>query len=286
MSMLAQLVVTGALIGSVYSLVAVGLTLVWGLMDIINFAHGDFMMISMYTVFWLYALLKWDPLISLPIAALVAAMIGLLTYKLVIKRVLNAPGLMALLATFGLSLFIRNFAQFLWSPNYRFVGESILSDKRLIIFDVIVGLPQLVAAVGSIGMTFAVALFIKKTKFGKAIQATAQSREIAELMGVDTEKVYMFTFALSGICVGVAGTLLSGILPVYPESGAMYGLLAFVIVALCGFGNIWGAFYAGIMIGFAETIGGFYLGTQFKYAIVFFIYLLVLQFRPKGLFGW
>jgi branched-chain amino acid transport system permease protein len=286
MSMLAQLVVTGALIGSVYSLVAVGLTLVWGLMDILNFAHGDFMMISMYTVFWLYALLKWDPLMSLPIAALVAAMIGLLTYKLVIKRVLNAPGLMALLATFGLSLFIRNFAQFLWSPNYRFVGESILSGKKLMIFDVIVGLPQLVAALGSIGMTFAVALFIKKTKFGKAIQATAQSREIAELMGVDTEKVYMFTFALSGICVGVAGTLLSGIFPVYPESGAMYGLLAFVIVALGGFGNIWGAFYAGIMIGLAETIGGFYLGTQFKYAIAFLIYLLVLQFRPKGLFGW
>lgn len=284
--MLAQLIVTGVLVGSVYSLVAVGLTLIWGLMDIINFAHGDFMMMSMYVVFWLYALLRWDPLVSLPVAAIVTALIAILSYRLVIKRVVNAPGLMALLATFGLSLFIRNLAQFLWSPNYRFVGESILSGKRFIVFDVIVGLPQLVAAIGSIVMTFAVALFIKKTKFGKAIQATAQSKDVAELMGIDTEKVYMFTFALSGICVGVAGTLLSGIFPVYPESGAMYGLLAFVIVALGGFGNIWGAFYAGIMIGLAETIGGFYLGTQFKYAIAFLIYLLVLQFRPKGLFGW
>lgn len=284
--MLAQLIVTGVLVGSVYSLVAVGLTLIWGLMDIINFAHGDFMMMSMYVVFWLYALLKWDPLVSLPVAAIVTALVAILSYRLVIKRVVNAPGLMALLATFGLSLFIRNLAQFLWSPNYRFVGESILSGKRFIVFDVIVGLPQLVAAIGSIVMTLAVALFIKKTKFGKAIQATAQSKDIAELMGIDTEKVYMFTFALSGICVGVAGTLLSGIFPVYPESGAMYGLLAFVIVALGGFGNIWGAFYAGIMIGLAETIGGFYLGTQFKYAIAFLIYLLVLQFRPKGLFGW
>ncbi|MFN3282694.1 MAG: branched-chain amino acid ABC transporter permease, partial [Pseudothermotoga sp.] len=122
--MFLQVILTGALIGSVYSLVAVGLTLVWGLMDIINFAHGDMMMISMYTVFWLYTLLKFDPFVSLPISAGITALLGVLIYKFVIKRVVNAPGLMALLATFGLSLFIRNFAQFLWSPNYRFVGES------------------------------------------------------------------------------------------------------------------------------------------------------------------
>ncbi|MFN4191134.1 MAG: branched-chain amino acid ABC transporter permease [Pseudothermotoga sp.] len=284
--MFLQVILTGALIGSVYSLVAVGLTLVWGLMDIINFAHGDMMMISMYTVFWLYTLLKFDPFVSLPISAGITALLGVLIYKFVIKRVVNAPGLMALLATFGLSLFIRNFAQFLWSPNYRFVGESILSGKRIFLADLIIGLPQLVAALGSIVMTLLIALFIKKTKTGKAIQATAQGRDIAELMGVNTEKIYAITFALSGICVGVAGTLLSGIFPVYPEAGAMYGLLAFVIVALGGFGNIWGAFYAGILIGLTEALGGFYLGTQFKYALAFLIYLLVLQFRPKGLFGW
>lgn len=284
--MLLQVLLTGALVGSVYSLVAVGLTLVWGLMDIINFAHGDMMMISMYVVFWLYTLLKFDPLISLPISAGITALLGILIYKLVIKRVINAPGLMALLATFGLSLFIRNFAQFLWTPNYRFVGESILSGKRILLADLVIGLPQLIAALGSITMTLLIALFIKKTKTGRAIQATAQSRDIAELMGVNTERVYAITFALSGICVGVAGTLLSGIFPVYPESGAMYGLLAFVIVALGGFGNIWGAFYAGILIGLTEAVGGFYLGTQFKYALAFLIYLLVLQFKPKGLFGW
>jgi len=284
--MLLQVLLTGVLIGSVYSLVAVGLTLVWGLMDIINFAHGEFLMISMYTTFWLYALLKFDPLVSLPIAVGVVALVGVLTYKLVVKRVANAPGLMALLATFGLSLFIRNLAQFLWSPNYRFVSESLLTDKRFIIGDLIIGLPQLVAAVGSFAMTLIIALLIKKTKTGRAIQATAQSKDIAELMGVNTERIYAITFAISGACVGVAGALLANTFPVYPECGAMYGLLAFVIVALGGFGNIWGAFYAGILIGLAETLGGFYLGTQFKYAIAFLIYLLVLQFRPKGLFGW
>ncbi|HHF08148.1 MAG TPA: branched-chain amino acid ABC transporter permease [Kosmotoga arenicorallina] len=284
--MLLQVLLTGVLIGSVYSLVAVGLTLVWGLMDIINFAHGEFLMISMYTTFWLYALLKFDPLASLPIAVGVVALVGVLTYKLVVKHVANAPGLMALLATFGLSLFIRNLAQFLWSPNYRFVSESLLTDKRFIIGDLIIGLPQLVAAVGSFAMTLIIALLIKKTKTGRAIQATAQSKDIAELMGVNTERIYAITFAISGACVGVAGALLANTFPVYPESGAMYGLLAFVIVALGGFGNIWGAFYAGILIGLAETLGGFYLGTQFKYAIAFLIYLLVLQFRPKGLFGW
>ncbi|AEH51187.1 branched-chain amino acid ABC transporter permease [Pseudothermotoga thermarum] len=284
--MLGQLILTGILIGSVYSLVAVGLTLVWGLMDIINFAHGDFMMISMYVVFWLYSLFNLDPLVSLPVAAGVAALLGLVTYQFVIKRVLNAPGLMPLLATFGLSLFIRNLAQFLWSPNYRFVSQSLVSDKRFFVGSLVIGLPQLVAALGSVTMTLLIALFIKKTKTGKAIQATAQSRDIAELMGVNTQRIYAITFALSGVCVGVAGTFLSNIFPVYPESGAMYGLLAFVIVALGGFGNIWGAFYAGLLIGLTETLGGFYLGTQFKYALAFLIYLLVLQFRPKGLFGW
>ncbi|TYP57830.1 branched-chain amino acid ABC transporter permease [Thermosediminibacter litoriperuensis] len=284
--MLLQIILSGILVGFVYSLVAVGLTLIWGVMDIINFAHGDFLMVSMYTVFWLYTLLRLDPLASLPIAALVTFVLSFLTYKLIIKRVINAPGLTALLATFGLSLFIRNFAQYLWTPNYRFITTSLVTDKKLEMGSVIIGIPQLVAALGSIMMTFLVVWFIKNTKTGRAIQAAAQSRDTAKLMGINTEKIYAVTFGISGACVGVAGALLATFFPIYPESGALYSLLAFVIVALGGFGNIAGALYGGVLIGLSEALGGFFLGTQFKYAIVFLIYLLVLQFRPKGLFGW
>ncbi|MDN5331882.1 MAG: branched-chain amino acid transport system permease protein [Tepidanaerobacteraceae bacterium] len=284
--MLLQVIFSGILVGFVYSLVAVGLTLIWGVMDVINFAHGDFLTISMYTVFWLYTLLKLDPLVSLPVATGLVFLLSFLTYKLIIKRVINAPGLTALLATFGLSLFIRNLAQYLWTPNYRFIPTSLVADKKLELAGVIIGMPQLVAAVGSIIMTVAVFYFLKYTKTGRAIQATSLDRDTAKLMGVNTEKIYALTFGISGACVGVAGALLATFFPIYPESGALYSLLAFVIVALGGFGNIAGALYGGVLIGLSEALGGYFLGTQFKYAVVFLIYLLVLQFKPKGLFGW
>jgi branched-chain amino acid transport system permease protein len=284
--MFAQVIASGLLLGFVYSLVAIGLTLVWGVMDIINFAHGEFLMIAMYSAFWMYSLVNLDPLVSLPIVAVLVFGVGVLTYKLIIKRVIDAPGLTALLATFGLSLFIRNLAQFLWSPNYRFIGDCFVSDKKVILGSVVVGLPQLVAAIGSIIMTLLVFYFIQRTKTGRAIQAAALDRNTAKLMGIDTEKVYALTFGLSGACVGVAGALMASFFPVSPDAGVLYSLLAFVIVALGGFGNISGALYGGLIIGLAEALGGYYIGTEFKYAIVFLIYLLVIQVRPKGLFGW
>lgn len=284
--MIGQVVVGGLLMGFIYALVAVGLTLTWGVLDIINFSHGEYLMLSMYTAFWLYTLFNFDPFVSLPVAALLIFVIGFLTYKLVIKRVIDAPGLTALLATFGLSLFFRNMAQFLWSPNYRFINNTIVTDKKIELGSIVLEMPWLVAAAGSIIMVMVIYYFIEKTKMGKAIQATALDKNTAQLMGVDTEKIYAITFAISGAAAGIAGALMSTFYPIYPESGAMYGLLGFVIVALGGFGNIMGALYGGLIIGLAEALGGYFLGTQFKYAVVFLIYLIVIQLRPKGLFGW
>jgi len=284
--MLAQVIASGLLMGCVYALVAIGLTLIWGVMDIINFAHGEFLMISMYTVFWMYTLLAFDPFVSLPVAALLIFVISFLTYKIIIKRVIDAPGLTALLATYGLSLFIRNLAQFLWTPNYRYVTTSLVADKKLSLGSVVIGWPQLAAAIGSIIMTIIIFYFIQRTKTGRAIQATSLDRNTAKLMGIDTEKIYAITFGISGACVGVAGALLATFFPVSPEAGSLYSLLAFVIVALGGFGNIKGALYGGLIIGLAEALGGYFIGTEFKYAIVYLIYLLVIQIRPKGLFGW
>jgi len=284
--MLPQVITSGILMGCVYSLVAVGLTLIWGVMDIINFAHGEFLMLSMYTAFWLYTLIGMDPLFSLPIATLLIFVLGVLTYKLIIKHVINAPGLTALLATFGFSLILRNLALFLWSPNYRFINNAIVTDKKFQVGSVIIGMPQLVASLGSIIMTVLIYNFVTNTKTGRAIQATALDRQTAVLMGIDTEKIYAITFGIGGACVGVAGALMSTIFPVYPEAGVLYSLLAFVVVALGGFGNIKGAFLGGIIIGLAEALGGYFVGPSLKYAVVFLIYLLVVLYKPKGLFGW
>lgn len=283
---LSQITANGILMGFIYALVAVGLTLTWGVMDIINFAHGEFLMIGMYTAFWMYTLFALDPLVALPICIAVLFILGILTYTGIISRVINAPGLTALLATFGLSMFLKNLAQFLWTPNYRYINESLVSGKTLEIGSVVIGLPQVVAAVGSIILTIVIMTFMDKTPTGKAIQATALNKDTALLMGINTRKMYAITFGLSGACVGAAGALMSTFFPVYPASGALYSLIGFVIVALGGFGNIKGALFGGLIIGLTEALGGYFLGTQFKYALVFLIYLVVIQVRPKGLFGW
>ncbi len=284
--MLAQIISNGILMGFIYALVAVGLTLTWGVMDITNFAHGELLMVGMYTAFWMFELFTVDPLFSIPISTITVFLIGVLLYKLVIKRVLGGSGLTALLATFGLSMFLKNLAQFLWTPNYRYINGSLVTDKKIMLGEVILGLPQVTAAVGSILMTLAVIYFINNTKTGKAIQATALNRDTALLMGIDTEKIFAITFGVSGACVGAAGALMASFFPIYPQSGGLYSIIAFVIVAMGGLGNIKGALFAGLIIGLTEALGGYFLGTQFKYALVFLIYLIVIQVKPKGLFGW
>lgn len=284
--MLGQIITTGILMGFIYALVAVGLTLTWGVMDITNFAHGELLMVGMYTSFWMFELFKLDPIFSIPISTVAVFFLGVLLYKLVIKKVLGGAGLTALLATFGLSMFLKNLAQFLWTPNFRYINGAMVTDNKIVIGSIILGLPQVVAAIGSIIMTIIVIYFVNKTKTGKAIQATALSRDTALLMGIDTEKIFAITFGVSGACVGAAGALMSSFFPIYPASGALYSIIAFVIVAMGGLGNIKGALYAGLIIGLTEALGGFLLGTQFKYALVFLIYLIVIQVRPKGLFGW
>jgi len=281
-----QIIVNGILMGFIYALVAVGLTLTWGVMDIINFAHGEFLMISMYTAFWMFTLFAVDPLVALPVCIVLLFVIGVFTYSGIISRVINAPGLTALLATFGFSMFLKNLAQFLWTPNFRYINDAVVSGKSIQLGGTILGLPQIVAGVGSIILTILIMTFIDKTRTGKAIQATAQNKNTALLMGINTKKMYAITFGLSGACVGAAGALMSTFFPIYPASGALYSVIAFVIVALGGFGNIKGALFGGLIIGLTEALGGYFLGTQFKYALVFLIYLVVIQVRPKGLFGW
>lgn len=286
MSSFLQVLIDGILSGLLYALVAVGLSMIWGVMDVINFAHGEFLMVAMYVCYWIGFILGIDPLFSWIAGGIFLFILGALTYKLVVKNSLGKAAMAPLLATFGLSMLLKNLCMNRFSPNFRLLTGTIMEGKTFTIGGAIVSLPQFVTAIFALIVVLAVYWLIKKTRVGWAIQATAMDREAAELMGIDTEKIYLLVFGLGGACVGVAGGLMTTYLAVHPEVGSLFSLIAFVIVALGGFGSIPGALLAALLIGLVESFAGFYIAAVVKYVAVFAIYLVVIMFRPKGLFGW
>ncbi|MCX5817784.1 MAG: branched-chain amino acid ABC transporter permease [Proteobacteria bacterium] len=282
---LMQQIVNGLLIGFMYALIAIGLTLIWGVMNIVNFAHGDFLMVGMFTSFWLYTLYGIDPLFSIPICTLLLFVMGLLIYRFIVSKVMSGPMLAQLVVTFGLSIFISNLAVYFWTPDFRLIAKPLLSGTWDI-GGVLLSIPKTVASIGSIVTSLFVFLFLKKTKTGKAILATEMDREAALLMGINTERINSLSFGIGAALVGIAGGFLSTYYYIYPQVGGLFGLIAFSIVALGGFGSIEGAFIAGILVGLVQTLGGFFFDPAYKYAIVFMIYLITVWIRPQGLLGW
>jgi branched-chain amino acid transport system permease protein len=183
-------------------------------------------------------------------------------------------------------MFLKNVCLYLFSPNFRLLSKTVLGGKTIETGGVIFPVPQLVTALGALVVIVLVYYMVKKTRLGWAIQATAMDKEAAELMGIDTERIYLLVFGLGGACVGIAGGLLPSYLAVHPEVGLLFGLLAFVIVAMGGFGSIPGALFAALLVGLVESLSGFFIAPVFKYVAVFALYLLVVMVRPKGLFGW
>jgi len=283
-TLLAQTVASGLLIGLVFSLLAVGLTLIFGVMDIVNFAHGEFLMLAMYVTYWLWTLWGVDPLFSLPISALVMFILGALTYRLVIRYVLDAPMLAQIFSTFGLMIFFRYLAQVLWTEDYRRIRGSLL-EGRIEIAGVFLGRPEVAAALGGIITTALLYWFLKNTRLGWALEATAENRTVAALMGINTEWMFTLAWGIGAACAGIAGTLLATFYPIFPEAGAVFVLVTYVAVALGGFGNITGAFAGGILIGLLQVVGGFLWEPRFKDVLVYGVYLLVVLVRPQGLLG-
>ncbi len=282
---LVQQIVNGLLIGCVYSLIAIGLTLIWGVMNIVNFAHGDFLMLAMFVSFWLFTLVGLDPLLSVPIAALVLFVLGLLIYRFAVSRVMKGPMLAQLVVTFGVSIFIANTAVLLWTPDYRLIDRTLLSGTWSV-GGVQVSIAKLVSSIGSVLVTVGLLLFLRRTRTGKAILATEMNRESALLMGVNTDRVNALSFGIGSALVGIAGAFLSMYYYIYPQVGGLFGTISFAIVALGGFGSITGAFIAGILVGLVQTLGGYFFDPAYKYAIVFLLYLLTVWIRPQGLLGW
>jgi len=279
-----QTVISGLLMGCIYALVAVGLCLIWGLMEIVNFAHGEMLMLGMFTAFWMFTLYHIDPILSLPLCILVLFLIGVATYFIIIKKILKAPFLAQILATFGLGIFLRYLAQFMWTPDFRMIKNPWLAG-RVGIGGIFVGVPELAASAISILSFILLYWFINKTEVGAALLATSEDREAASLMGINSDKMFALGWGIGAACLGVAGALMANFYYIFPEVGFPFALIAYVAVALGGFGSIPGSFVAGIIIGLVEFLAGLFIAPSLKYTFVFIIYLLVVFIRPQGLWG-
>ncbi len=281
---LAQAVVSGLLIGAIYALVAVGLTLIFGVMDIVNFAHGDFLMAAMYVTFFAWLYLRLDPLFAIPLAALALALLGMTAYRLCIRPVLRGPVLSQIIVTFGLLVLLRGLAQLLFTANTRGVVNPLVEPLRASVAGVVAGGPQLAASVGALLSTGLLWWFLAYTETGSALNAVAQDPDAARLMGIDPERIHLLAWAIGGASVGVAGALLMNFFPVTPDIGAGFGLVAFVVVSLGGFGSLRGALLAGLGMGVVQDVVGLFQ-PAYGFAAIFALYLLVVLVRPQGLFG-
>ena len=282
--LLLQSIVNGILMGGVYGLVAIGLTLIFGVMKIINFAHGSLMMLGMFTTYWLYVFLGLDPYLSLLFSIPCLFVLGLLIERFLIAQVLDAPAHNQLLLTLGISLFIENFALFLWTPNFRTLEVTYLR-KAAMVGTVMISLPKLVAFIFAIILTILLYCFLKRTDMGKAIRAASEEREGALTVGINLRRIYYVAFGIGAACVGAAGTLTAPFFYVNPNVGGIFVITAFVVVVLGGMGNFIGALVGGIIIGLAESVGAAFVPGQLKQFIIYFIFILVLLFKPEGLFG-
>ena len=272
------------MMGLIYALIAAGLSLIFGLMEIVNFAHGEHLMLSMFTTFWLWSLFGLDPLHSIPVTVLLMAFCGIITHYFLIRYILKAKMLIQICATFGLSIFMRSLAQLLWTPDYRHVSNPIL-EGRLEIGNIYIGQPQLFASMVCLLAFVGLYWFVNRTDTGLAIQATSQDRHAAEILGIPSNKMFALGWAIGLGCVAVAGSMMMNYFAVFTDVGTNFALFAFVAVALGGFGSIIGCLYAGIIIGLVESLCGLLIDPSFKLLYIFAIYLIVVIYRPQGLFG-
>lgn len=275
---------TGFFNGLIYAAVAVGLALIWGITDVINFAHGDFLMLGMYAAYWMFTLGHVDPTLSAPIAACALGFVGFLAYALIIRPLQRAPAMIVILATFGLGLVLRQLAFIAFSPDYRNLPDTWLSGS-ISLGAMSLGRPQVATGVVALAMIVVLFVLVYRTRWGRALQAVAEDRHAASLVGIASDRVNAQVWILGSAAVGLTGALLTSFFYVFPSVGAVFGLLAFVAVAMGGFGSLPGAFLSGILIGIVEAATGYLIEPAYKTASIFVIFLLVLWYRPYGLFG-
>ena len=284
MTAIPQLIASSLLLGGVYGLMSIGLTLIFGVMRVVNFAHGEYLMLGMYLAFWAFARYGLDPYLSLVVALPAFFVLGTLTYLLIMRGIINTSHVVQIFTTVGLSVALQNLALVLWTGDFRFVRPAA-ADVTVRLAGAAFNLSQLIAFGVAMVVTLALFAFLRWTHLGLVLRATAQDREAATLMGVNTDLAHGLAFTLGIVCVGVAGVLAAPQFPVYPTAGLQFVLIAYVVVVLGGLGNMVGALIGSLIVATVEVVGGFVIGTAWKEVLYFLIFIAVLLFRPAGLFG-
>lgn len=279
-----QILINGLLLGGIYAIISIGLTLIFGVVRVINFAHGEFLMISMYISYFSHSIFGLNPYLSLLINVPLMFFIGMATDQAIIRPLRNAPPYMQIFATVGLSIVLINLTLFLFTGDYRAINMPFA--KRLIqVGSISFSYARVIIFSASIAASLLIYLFLRNTDIGKQIRAIAQDRTAAKLMGIKLNRIYMITFGIGSALVGLAGGLLTPIYYVFPFVGFYFVLTAFVVVVLGGMGNMMGAFLGGLIIGMVDALSGYYIEPSLKEVVYYIIFLLVLIFRPSGLLG-
>ena len=284
MSILIQALISGILIGGVYALIGIGLTIIFGVMRVINFAHGDLLMLGMYATYYLFAAAHIDPFLSIVITTPLMFLFGAFLQKTIINRVLNALPQNQILLTIGLGLIMSNTVMLAFTSDYKILSTKY-SSSSMHVGGISISSPLLISFAITAAITVALYWFLLKTDTGQAIRATAQDREAARLMGINVKRMSIIAFGLGSSLAATAGALISPTYYIFPQVGSVFTLKAFVITVLGGMGSVVGATLGGVLIGVAESVGGVYFGGGWKEVVVFVLFLLVLLFKPSGLLG-
>jgi branched-chain amino acid transport system permease protein len=279
-----QVIVGGLLLGAIYALFSSGLTLIWGMMNFINFAHGEFVMLGMYVAFLVVMWLHGGPPVFALAAALALFVLGVGIYASLIRHVIRGPMLSQILSTFGLALLLRYTAFFIFSANFVSLPPNSLSGT-INIGGVFLPVAQLVAGAVAIALTVALHILLTRTTVGSTLLAVAEDRSAAMLMGIRPDRMQALAWGLSAGSAGIAGALLATAYPWSPSVGETFGLIAFVVVALGGFGSVLGSLYAGLIIGLIQAMSAYWLGAIYKDIVVYGLFVALLWFRPQGLMG-
>jgi len=277
-----QVLISGLMLGGIYALISMGLTMIFGVVRVINFAHGEFLMVAMYLVYWLNYVAGIDPYVSILITVPVLFLFGMLVQRILIQPIQNAPATIKIFSTLGLGFVLSNLALMLFKADYRTVKVAY-STAVINISDLNISIPRLVAFLVALAVAIIMFQFLSKTDIGKQIRAVSQHREAALLMGINVKKIYIIAFGIGSALVGLAGSLLMPMYYVYPTLGALFSLIAFVVVVLGGLGNMYGAFLGGLIIGLIESLAGAYIDPALKEVIYFVIFILILLWKPSGL---
>lgn len=279
-----QLLVNGLLTGATYAVVGVGFSLVWGVMNVVNLAHGAFVVVGAFITYTLFRSLGLDPFLTIPAVAAAGFALGYLIQRYIINLIVKAPPFMTLVLTFGLSIFMVNLALRIWTANYQTVAPSYI-NQSLSLGALTIPYVRIGVLAVSLVLTGLLSWFLDRTKTGRAIKATRMDLEAAQMTGVRVGQVYAISFGIGAACAAVAGTLVSLTSPITPVMGGFYLGVAFVVCALGGLGDIRGALVGGLILGILETIATALFGVAYQAAFAYFILLLVFLVRPHGLIG-